>query len=231
MSSAEDGQILCLSAPNAYTLSQYLARISIFSEDAEMKGKIVSWQESIRFKPYAYLGHNIPGKIVSEFFNLVNVDSLNDSEKHLLEQIVNLNLISFEPGCSVLLVEFYLIGYIENDSSSKKHELSHAYYNLNQSYRNSVQQLYDSLSRKELAKVNACLELRGYSSDLYTDEFGAYLLEGDKELLKICPSIKQSTLDAQIAQFSNLLQYLQCNKLIKPLPQSLLKQKQRKNKG
>jgi hypothetical protein len=101
----EKALILVISAPNAYTLSQYLARISIFSEDVDKKGQIVSWEEAVKLKPYAYLGHNLPGKTIVDFYANIPDNGLNESESHLSQQIENLRLFENENE------SFYLIGF------------------------------------------------------------------------------------------------------------------------
>jgi hypothetical protein len=222
----EKALILVISAPNAYTLSQYLARISIFSEDVDKKGQIVSWEEAVKLKPYAYLGHNLPGKTIVDFYANIPDNGLNECESHLAQQIENLRLFENE--------SFYMIGFLENDPRSKQHELSHAMFNLCSDYKNLVEQLYESIiqsDRKIKIKLENCLELRGYSRDLFIDEFGAYLLEGDYDLCKIIGKDSFSSAQQQLVQLLKLYEsqfqqfQLECNKLLKPKVKVKVRQK------
>ena len=83
-----------------------------------------------------------------------------------------------------ILRSFYIIGYVSSDRSTQRHELSHAFFNLYPEYASLIESMYDQISDKTKAKLNGCLQRRGYAEELYVDEFGAYLLEGDKEVCK-----------------------------------------------
>jgi hypothetical protein len=63
------------------------------------------------------------------------------------------------------------------------------------------------LDKKQLKKVEACLSLRGYTPELYVDEFAAYLLENDEEILKISEKESSSLQES----------FRGCNLVLKPL--------------
>ena len=70
----------------------------------------------------------------------------------------------------------YLIIYRKGDLQTKKHELLHALYGMNPSYRHQVQTLWDSLPHRDQERVRHTLLGLGYPDrpDLLLDEFQAY---------------------------------------------------------
>jgi hypothetical protein len=70
----------------------------------------------------------------------------------------------------------YIIVYPKNDIQTKKHELLHAVYAMNPSYRSQVTTLWESLTKKEQERIHAVLLHLHYPNDpaILLDEFQAY---------------------------------------------------------
>ena len=70
----------------------------------------------------------------------------------------------------------YIIVYPKNDIQTKKHELLHALYAMNPSYRSHVNSLWESLTKKEQGRIHSVLRLLHYPDDpsILLDEFQAY---------------------------------------------------------
>jgi len=108
-----------------------------------------------------WAGFNIPSHVLEIFFS--NFD-LNDREKKLYELT---RKFSHEP--------YYLIATKNNDSDTLNHELLHAHYYLNHSYRQKVDTTVKHMRpelRKQTAKV---LKKMGYTKEVIVDEINAYL--------------------------------------------------------
>ncbi len=70
----------------------------------------------------------------------------------------------------------YIIVYKKGDVLTKKHELQHAKYGMNQAFRNDVRKFWRSLSEKSKSNVLAMLKKMNYpdNEDILIDEFQAY---------------------------------------------------------
>ena len=173
-----------------------------------------------------YVGHNLPDHVVIDFFNHHQEQQqryrddenfgLSSHESYLLNSLLSKGLImkrsypnkkENKKRCSYayhLVSPFYVIGSVVGDYATKNHEMSHALYRLCLNYRSHVMDLYLTMTDPESTKVEFCLNRRGYVKDLHEDEYGAYVLENDKEMVKlsgITPSeintLKQSFADSQ----------------------------------
>ena len=68
----------------------------------------------------------------------------------------------------------YVIAYIKGDTLTKLHELKHAKYYYDASYRDQVNKLWSSFSDKEQTIITKFLNRCGYPQKVYLDEFQAY---------------------------------------------------------
>ncbi len=68
----------------------------------------------------------------------------------------------------------YVIIYPSNDVTTKLHELRHARFYLDPTYRTEVQKLWDSLSHKKQRWITTMLTKMGYDAKFHLDEFQAY---------------------------------------------------------
>lgn len=194
-------------------IAAYLSRLSIFSEDPVHRGNIIDWKLARQCSAFRYLGHNIPGVKVSQFFNKLKIpdgDAVLDSssvalsslcrepELHLFEELVAAGLDVFD---EVVCQRFYLIGNIVKDYKTEYHELSHAFYHFYDDYSKQVSRVYDNIKGRPRKRLDDCLSLRGYTAELFPDEFAAYVVEGDKEVMKIVGSDLQKECDDIKAMF------------------------------
>lgn len=181
--------ILCIEGSDVKHLSSYLARFSAFLEDREFIGTVLSWEKVASRGSYRYLGHNLPSEGVIQFYNLSR--DLNTNERGILDYLLSNRFVkplkdSRSSQTKYKLVKaFYIIGHLNGDRSTKAHEISHALYRLNSTYKTLIAEMYSCMSEKALKKIHECLTRRGYPAELFEDEFGAYLLEQDSELIKL----------------------------------------------
>ena len=78
----------------------------------------------------------------------------------------------------------YFIAHLNGDSSTVLHEWCHAYYYFNQEYRDLVSELWESLPIKTRNHVNMELKMRNYHTNVYLDEFQAYVRENPMDFGK-----------------------------------------------
>lgn len=68
----------------------------------------------------------------------------------------------------------YVIVYKKGDISTKKHEIQHAKFFMDQTFRQSVDALWNSLSVKYRDRVTNMLKKMNYPDSVLLDEFQAY---------------------------------------------------------
>lgn len=121
--------------------------------------------EGVFSYPGDWGGYNIPGEMVERCMAGVVDWSSYDTE---MEQIVSL----------VEESRYYLIGVDSLDGSLMEHEMAHAFYYLDGSYRKEVNRLVGEL---DVSKVGRMMELLlgwGYRGRVLRDEMQAYLSTG-----------------------------------------------------
>jgi hypothetical protein len=108
-----------------------------------------------------WAGFNIPSHVLEKFFSSFQ---LNKREKKVYELT---RKFSHEP--------YYLIATKNNDLYTLDHELLHAYYYLDQRYRQEVNTIIKHM-RPELKKqILSVLQSMGYSKSVLVDEINAYM--------------------------------------------------------
>lgn len=117
-------------------------------------------------------GFNIPGHVVSDFI-LTFIGDLSLLELKLLHKIPLKTLLSGE--------KFYIIGYVKGDALTYTHELAHAFYYLNECYKDEMDYLINKLSQKQITKWYTYLESKGYYCKYFYDEIQAYNVEENKQ--------------------------------------------------
>lgn len=122
-----------------------------------------------------WVGFNFPSKVLIPFKEGL-FDPLITEEKRLLD------LFKYRSD------DFYIIG--AQNSSTLRHELSHALYSSNPKYKKEI----DSFLRKNQKKLKSTNEYilnKGYCKEVLNDEIQAYITDNDdNELINLtCPTI------------------------------------------
>jgi len=122
-----------------------------------------------------WVGFNFPSKVLIPFKEGL-FDPLTTEENRLLE------LLRYRKD------DFYIIGAQNN--SVLRHELSHALYASNPSYKNEIDE-FITKNKSKISKINKYILSKGYSKDVLNDEIQAYITDNDdSELINItCPTI------------------------------------------
>jgi hypothetical protein len=68
----------------------------------------------------------------------------------------------------------YIIAHLEGDLNTKRHELRHAMFFIDEEYRKSTTHAWESLSAEDQIRVTRLLTSIGYNPKVHIDEFQAY---------------------------------------------------------
>jgi hypothetical protein len=112
---------------------------------------------------FDWRGFNFPSFVLKPFRDGL-FDPLTENEKTIL------NLLRYR------IDEFYIIG--SNTDDVLGHELCHALYHSNETYRTEINKIIDK-HKKDIKKALDFLLKLGYHKKVLYDEFQAYVLEND----------------------------------------------------
>lgn len=167
-----DNNIISLTFSTQKELALTLCRPQEYYEcnSTKLRNKVFTFEEFIDhyidkdgvITYFSYwAGFNIPSHVLEKFF--ISFD-LNKREKKLYELT---RKFSHQP--------YYVIATKHNDLSTLDHEFLHAYYYLNQRYRQEVNTIIKYM-RPELKKqISSVLQSMGYSKSVLIDEINAYM--------------------------------------------------------
>lgn len=138
-----------------------------FSRDEFKEAYIKSTNTGIDFGEFSYYddwnGFNIPGSVVDEFIKMFDPDLM---EEYLIQAIKQFR--GTQP--------YYVIGtHYQGDVTTIEHELSHAFWHLDQDYRLGAFDIVCSLPTKFRTVGNKALSDMGYREGVFDDEITAYL--------------------------------------------------------
>lgn len=115
-----------------------------------------------------WTGFNIPSRVLNPF-KAGLFDPLTEEENNLLE------LLKYRQD------SFYIIG--AQDTATLRHELSHALYDYNIKYRNTINSIVSRYD-KQLTKAKTYILNKGYTKEVINDELQAYITDNEDEFLK-----------------------------------------------
>ncbi len=70
----------------------------------------------------------------------------------------------------------YIIAFIVGDVQTKKHELQHAKFYIDDEYRQHIYKLWNNMDKKIQNHIVSFLKRLGYSNEVIIDEFQAYYM-------------------------------------------------------
>lgn len=116
---------------------------------------------------YDWTGFNFPSKVLIPFRQGL-FDPLTVEEMELL------NLVRYRND------NFYIMG--AQNSSTLRHELSHALYDSNIRYKNEID-TYITKNKKGLSKAKKYILEKGYAKEVINDELQAYITDNDDQTI------------------------------------------------
>jgi len=125
-------------------------------------------------------GFNIPGIVLQEWIKIYSIHRMRDKEIELLDKLRPFSKKGYD--------NLYLIGACKEDKKHEatiEHELSHAMYTLDESYRNECERLLAEISVDKKNRYIKILRTAGYADNVLNDEMQAYLSAGGGSRVKI----------------------------------------------
>lgn len=116
-------------------------------------------------------GYNIPKSVMEKYYTTLNQRETYDME---------LGEIAFTLWRDNGFKWYYLIGVTDVGKSDYIHELAHALYGTNKSYKTAMNKAISKLSARRVKALEKELTEMGYHSSVMKDEIQAYLVEENK---------------------------------------------------
>ncbi len=164
-------------------------RVQEYYESPKFRGKYFTIAEFVDWYStehgdgvFSYIadwdGFNVPSNMIYDFYKLLkrNNGELNKFDQLILQVCEEVeNTLNIQPP-------FYLVGTHSEDDEERltlDHEIAHALYALNRSYRTEVHALIKKLPKRQVtAKMYQTLTDYGYHKAVHKDELQAYFATG-----------------------------------------------------
>lgn len=166
--------------PNEFELCRTFFRLQEFYESPmkKLRGNYFTYEQAI--SAYAYydkkkpeftyfsdwIGFNVPGDVIYDFNVLFQDKTVK--EYKMLDKID----YSKRDG------KFYIIGVVEGEENTMKHEVAHGLYYLNKEYKREMNDLLKQVPKNLQSKINKWLKKSSYCKSVYKDETHAYFSTG-----------------------------------------------------
>ena len=154
------------------------------SDSSKIRNKKFSWEDFLHTYTeengeidyfHRVVGFNIPSKY---FNNFVKTFKLNKQEDEMVQKVYS--LVNKKHPFTVIATKH------GEPSSTKKHELAHAFYSLNKGYKKAVNEIIGRIPKRQRALLKAAITKHGYADKVVTDEMNAYLATSTrKQILKL----------------------------------------------
>lgn len=186
--------IYLLVFPTKYYLNATMMRLQEYYESAfsEIRGKYFTHEQYMdayadRFGNFTYFsdwsGTNTPGNVVYEWQRLFarSVDNVFSEKEKILLDILSDPLDYFHLHDD----KFYVIATFDAEGNDNiiNHELCHAMYYLNNSYRKKMNNHLKTFERRD--ELGDCLKKLSYADNVIDDEIQAYMATTDVEQMKL----------------------------------------------
>lgn len=133
--------------------------------------------------PKDWSGFNYPTEIIQQVHNS-HIKDPNSYDAEMLSLYKHIKKSSSNPS--------YIIGSLKNQQSTINHELAHAFFYLNSSYKKTTSSLVKSIPKPILFKFKTYLKSIGYTPKVFIDEIQAYLSTTPEQLTTSLLTAKQS---------------------------------------
>jgi len=119
-----------------------------------------------------WAGFNFAGNIIKKLYVDKEVPDYNEYDETLLtiHDEIETFLNKDEP-----FFDYYLIGTLPKDTSTINHELCHAFFHLNETYRKETLSIVYKLPDTIIKKITKHLTTLGYNPKVFSDEIQAYI--------------------------------------------------------
>lgn len=177
-------KIYLLSTNDAYNLAMHFCRVQEYYENPVWRNKIftmfdfMEWYSKEKGEgsftyPSDWGGFNVPGRIVNKLYktNEIKIKDFNKYDQFLFDIKTMIN--DDAKGNN-----WYLIGALETDKGTIKHEIAHGLWATNRKYKKKMQELIDNLTEEQYDCLKKWLLEHMYCEQVVDDEIQAYLSTG-----------------------------------------------------
>jgi len=174
-------RIFLVTIKDRYDLAMTFCRVQEYYESPfkQIRGKTFTMAEFQRIYakkigdgvfsyPAHWSGFNVPGDVFDKFINLTFPDWGSEYD-FAIEDIYH-EIIGRE-GYGA----YYVIGTEPKDTQAINHELAHAIYYLDKTYKSRVNNILKNLNKSLLSRFESHLRDMGYSKHVLEDEVNAYI--------------------------------------------------------
>jgi hypothetical protein len=148
-----------------------------------------------------FCGFNIPTKIIKQTID-AGIQDKNHYD-YLMSSVYSFIKQACADHCQPS--ETYLIGTLENDELTFKHELAHAFFATNTGYSKMCQTYLNPISKTSLERLYLGLKNAGYDEAVYFDELQAYMIGNADAVFKKALRSKKCKKEYEEAQKNMLL--------------------------
>ena len=179
-------RVFLVGVTNSYDLAMLFCRAQEFYESCykEIRGKNFTMTELQRIYsirrgdgcftyPNDWVGFNIPCHAMHGCYD-IKLKDRNEYDEIMIKIHKSLKKNS----------KYYIIGSDPESKSTIEHEVAHAFYYLYPKYRNSINDLLETIPKNILKKFKASLLNMGYADKVVKDEIQAYLLTDKDKLVE-----------------------------------------------
>ena len=180
-------RIFLVTMDNSYDLAMTFCRAQEFYESPykEIRGKnfnMVEFQrlytmrrgESCFAYPEDWCGFNVPSNAIRNLYYSSKIEDLNQYDTAFHKIIDKITC-----GTNKNEYKYYLIGAGTGDKQTKNHEIAHAFYYLDPTYKREMNKLIKEINKRSYSKITNFLLNVGYAKKVINDEIQAYLATGD----------------------------------------------------
>lgn len=177
-------EIFYITFPNRKELTFTMCRVEEYYEAASdnLRGKVFTWPEFIdEFTSneghldyfHSWSGFNVPGATFNSWTN--KFKDMSARELALIKLVWS----SITNPDS----RYYIIATIEGDNTVEDHEIAHALYYVDETYKAKMDRLNSTLDADVRLLLTAEFAKLGYSSTVYEDELQAFLATSEFEYI------------------------------------------------
>lgn len=171
--------LFTVSVKNRYDRGMLFCRVQEFYEspNSKFRNKSFSIWDYIEWYsknyhgftyPFDWEGYNIPFEIVDKCYEISKIENEYDETFKVIINYIKKEIVPNKKA--------YIIGVDEKKNDLYKHEMCHAFYYLNTSYKKEVDKIISNIDIKTFKIMCKNLSNMGYVKKVFKDEIHAYLI-------------------------------------------------------
>ena len=176
-------KIFLLTTKDAYNLAMHFCRVQEYYENPVWRKKIFTMFEFMEWYakekgegaftyPNDWGGFNIPSKTLRDLYSGSKIPDENKYDEEMQSIIMTIEDEGYKGK------QFYLIGSLESEKGTIKHEIAHGLWATDRKYKKKMQECIDNLTKEQYDCLKQWLFDHMYCKEVVDDEIQAYLSTG-----------------------------------------------------